>query len=190
MTASNFKVKPVKLTRCKICRQLYRKWSISQKTCGPECSLELVRQEKEKKARKEYLAKKVIMRSKREWLAMTQAVINQYVRLRDLKHGCCSCDRPSTWQGQWHASHFRSVGAANAIRFNLWNINKSCSICNNWKSGNLSDYEPRLRAKIGDAKVDWLRTQNQPVTYSIEYLQRMIKVFKKKIKQLSKTRNL
>jgi len=110
-----------------------------------------------------------------------QAIINRYVRLRDKDLGCISCDKPAAWQGQWHASHFRSVGASSATRFNLWNIHKSCSICNNWKSGNLSEYEPRLRAKIGDEKVDWLRTQNQRAEYSIEYLKRLIKIFKRKI---------
>jgi hypothetical protein len=123
-------------------------------------------------------------------MALAQQVVNQYVRLRDGKEGCISCNRGAEWGGQWHASHFRSVGAASAIRFNLWNIHKSCSICNNWKSGNLSEYEPRLRAKIGDQKVDYLRTQNQTVTYSIEYLQRVIKVAKKGIKRLTRQHKL
>ena len=170
------------LSRCKVCRSRYQKWSISQKCCSdPACALALVQQEKAKMARKDHAAAKLRIKSRREWLKDCQTLANQYVRLRDRLHGCISCDRPSTWSGQWHASHFRSVGAASAVRFNLWNIHKSCSICNNWKSGNLSEYEPRLRAKIGDEKVDWLRTQNQPREYSIEYLQRLIKVFKKKI---------
>lgn len=176
----------IKQTRCRICRTLYAKWSISQKVCGdPACAIRLMEIEKEKKARKALKAAKVEARPRRVWMKLAQDVMNQYVRLRDRLKGCVSCDRPVTWQGQWHASHFRSVGAASAVRFNLWNIHKSCSICNNWKSGNLSEYEPRLRAKIGDEKVDWLRTQNQPAEYSIEYLQRLIRVFKKKIKRLT-----
>lgn len=176
----------MKLTRCKICRNEYKKFSISHKTCSPECAIELVNRDKAKKARVLHSAEKLRLKSRREWLKDAQIVVNQYIRLRDSSDGCISCDKPSTWQGQWHASHFRSVGAASAVRFNLWNISKSCSICNNWKSGNLSEYEPRLRAKIGDVKVDWLRSQNQPREYSIEYLQRLIKVFKKKIKRIQK----
>ncbi len=180
----------MKPTKCKIkapgCEGSYIKWSVSQKCCkNLACALELVKRDKEKKARKAYKAEKIRLKTRREWLKDCQSLANQYVRLRDRFKGCVSCDRPVTWQGQWHASHFRSVGAASAIRFNLWNIHKSCSICNNWKSGNLSEYEPRLREKIGDEKVDWLRTQNQPREYSIEYLQRLIKIFKKKIKQLT-----
>lgn len=173
-------------SRCKVCRGLYVKRSISHKACSPGCALELTRREKEKKAAKELRLAKVKARRRSEWLALAQEVVNKYVRLRDSKLGCVSCDKGPNWGGQWHASHFRSVGAASAVRFNLWNIHKSCSVCNNWKSANLSEYEPRLRTKIGDEKVDWLRTQNQPVTYSVEYLQRLIKIAKKKIKRMER----
>jgi hypothetical protein len=120
------------------------------------------------------------LKTRTQWAAEAQKEVNRYVRLRDVHLGCVSCDKPANWDGQWHASHFRSVGAASAVRFNLWNIHKSCSVCNNWKSGNLSDFEPRLREKIGDQKVDWLRTQNQRAHYSIEYLKRLKYVMRKK----------
>ena len=113
-----------------------------------------------------------------------QKVINEYVRLRDKDQGCISCDKPATWQGQWHASHFRSVGAAPSLRFNLWNIHKSCSVCNNYLSGNIAEYEPRLRAKIGDEKVDWLKSQNGIKKYTNEYISKIIRVFKKKLRRL------
>jgi hypothetical protein len=131
-------------------------------------------------------AKRESLKTRSEWAAEAQREVNRYVRLRDVHLGCVSCDKPANWDGQWHASHFRSVGAASAVRFNLWNIHKSCSVCNNWKSGNLSEYEPRLRQKIGDEKVDWLRSQNQLTTYSIEYLKRLKAVMKKKANRLEK----
>jgi hypothetical protein len=157
------------------------------------CALEVSRQVAQKKAAKEEKADRKATREKlgamkprKDWADEAQAMVNKYVRLRDANLGCVSCDKPASWDGQWHASHFRSRGAASAIRFNLWNIHKSCSICNNWKSGNLSEYEPRLRDKIGNAKVDWLRTQNQPSSYSIEYLKRLKAVFSKKIKRIER----
>ena len=138
-----------------------------------------------KKEAKEDKAKREKLKPRSQWLKEAQQSINAYVRKRDEHLSCVSCDRPAIWEGQWHASHFRSVGAASAVRFNLWNIHKSCSVCNNWKSGNLSEYEPRLRQKIGNDKVDWLRTQTQPRTYSIEYLARIKKIFAKKLKRLA-----
>lgn len=180
----------MRLTKCKICRTPFKKLSIAHKVCSANCAITFNQQEKERKAAKETRKRKIDTRTRAEWLKLAQSVFNQYVRLSQEKDGCISCNRPATWQGQWHASHFRSVGAASAVRFNLWNVHKSCSICNNWKSGNLSEYEPRLRAKIGDAKVDWLREQNQTVKYEIPYLQKLIKVFKKKIKLIDKRKKL
>ena len=129
-------------------------------------------------------ARKEAIKPRAKWLAECQAIVNKIVRLRDAHQGCCSCDRPSTWDGQWHASHLRSVGAASAVRFHLWNIHKGCSICNNHLSGNLSEYLPRVRARIGDDKVDWLYAQNKVTSYDINYLKRFKAVMSKKLKRM------
>jgi hypothetical protein len=164
-----------------------------QAVCSPNCAITIAAKKKRateaKTARETAKSDKVRrekLKSRADWAKEAQAAVNKYVRMRDYHLGCVSCDKPASWPGQWHASHFRSVGAASAVRFNLWNIHKSCSICNNWKSGNLSDYEPRLREKIGGSKVDWLRTQNQCVSYSIEYLRRLKDIFSKKARRLEK----
>ena len=156
-----------------------------QRVCSVMCASRLVKAAKQAE-RETVKARKVAIKSRQQWLAECQAIVNKYVRLRDHAEGCISCDKPSTWQGQWHASHFRSVGAATAVRFHLWNINKSCSVCNNHLSGNLSAYEPRLMEKIGSAKVDWLRAQNQITRYDIPYLERLKKIFTKKVKRMEK----
>ncbi len=132
------------------------------------------------------MERKERVKTRAKWLKEAEAAVNKYVRLRDAHLGCVSCDKPATWQGQWHCSHLRSVGASSATRFNLWNMNKSCSMCNLHLSGNLVEYVPRLRAKIGDAKVDWLYSQNQPVTHTIEYLKRLKAIFTKKARILER----
>ncbi len=124
-----------------------------------------------------------------KWLSECQDIINKIVRLRDKHLGCCSCDRGPEWDGQWHASHLRSVGAASAVRFHLWNIHKGCSICNNHLSGNLAEYLPRIRERIGDEKVDWLYTQNQVVTHDIEYLKKFKRVMGKRLRRMEKRCN-
>jgi hypothetical protein len=161
-----------------------------------ECALEKVKQDKEKKARKADKIQRIADKTRlielkplKYWLDIAQSDANKYARLRDHDKGCASCDRPQNWHGQWHGSHFRSVKAASAIRFNLWNIHKACSICNNWESSNREGYEPRLRAKIGNEKVDWLLSQNQTRIYTVEYLQRFIKIFRKKIKRIERRIN-
>lgn len=153
-----------------------------QTACSVRCAIK-VPVLKRKAERADTKARKEAVKTRRQWLDEAQTAVNRYVRLRDAALGCVSCDRPPSWGGQWHASHFRSVGAASAVRFNLWNIHKACSICNNWKSGNLSEYEPRLRARIGDDRVEWLRSQNQLAAYPVEYLKRLKGVFNKKAKR-------
>lgn len=183
----------MKPKRCKVCREPFTPSKPLQRVCGYECACQVAKAAHEKRMakvakddRREKRAKLEKLKSRADFAKEAQTEVNKYVRLRDAHLGCASCDKPASWDGQWHASHFRSVGAASAVRFNLWNIHKACSVCNNWKSGNLSDYEPRLRVKIGDAKVDWLRTQNQLVSYSVEYLKRLKAVFSKKARRLKK----
>lgn len=183
------------MKKCKACRQPFTPARPLQCACSPECAYKLVKKANEKKAseakkveRKRDAETRVRLKSRQKWLKEAEAVVNKYVRLRDANQPCISCDRPASWSGQWHASHFRSVGAASAVRFNLWNIHKACSICNNHKSGNLSEYEPRLRLKIGDEKVDWLRAQNQVANYSIEYLSRLKQVMNRKVKRYESRR--
>lgn len=124
-----------------------------------------------------------------KWLSECQDIINKIVRLRDKHLGCCSCDRGPEWDGQWHASHLRSVAAASAVRFHLWNIHKGCSICNKHLSGNLAEYLPRIRARIGDEKVDWLYTQNQLVKHDVEYLKKFKRVMGKRLRRMEKRSN-
>jgi len=126
---------------------------------------------------------KTSIKTKTEWLDELQVVINQYVRLRDIDEGCISCDKPHYWTGQWHASHYVSRGSSSFLRFNLWNIHKSCSICNNHLSGNIGEYTPRLIEKIGADRFDYLEANKSNLkSYDIEWIKRAIKIAKKAVK--------
>lgn len=115
-----------------------------------------------------------------------EAAVNSYVRARDSyrRLGCISCEKPWNWDGQWHASHFRSVGAASSVRYHLWNINRACWICNKLYSGRIDAYGPALVERIGQEKVDWLKAQNQPVRRSRDYLERLRAIFARKTRRL------
>lgn len=185
----------MKAKRCKNkeCRAEFMPARPLQSACSVPCAIamtnaskEKARAEKVRKERSEHRQAKARIKPRAKWLKEAEAVVNRYVRLRDAHLGCVSCDKPATWSGQWHASHLRSVGSSSATRFHLWNIHKSCSICNTHLSANLSEYLPRLRARIGDEKVDWLYTQNQPVTHSIEYAARLKRIFAKRCRILEK----
>ena len=175
----------MKLKACAYCQNLFQPMRPLQQVCKPLCGLKLVRANKAKE-RVETRKRREAVKPRTKWLAECQAIVNKYVRLRDKDLPCCSCDRPVSWDGQWHASHFRSVGAASSLRFHLWNIHKGCSICNNHLSGNIAGYRPRLVQRIGQVRVDWLERQNGIVRHDIEYLRRFKDVMGKKLKRLEK----
>lgn len=177
--------------RCKnpVCGNVFDPVRPLQVVCCPECAIAWSNQGKGKQAAEKVLravtrARKEAAKPRSKWLAECQTIANRYARIRDAHDGCISCDRPATWGGQWHGSHYRSVGAASAVRLNLWNIHKACSICNHHLSGNIAEYKPRLIAKIGAEKVAWLESQNQVVRYDIEYLKRYKRVMGKRLARL------
>lgn len=177
------------------CKALFSPQRLGQKVCSPACGLATkdVNADKARKAladvgRKELRAAKERVKPKGQYMREAQAVINRYVRLRDAHLGCISCGKPASWSGQWHCSHFRSVGAAPHLRFNLWNMNRSCSICNNHLSGNIGAYKPALIEKIGQAKVDWLESHHARAGHDIEYLKRLKRIFSKKCRLIESRR--
>ena len=144
----------------------------------------------EKADRARHTAAKNKVKTKAKWLAELQAVFNKYVRLRDAHLGCISCDKPKDWQGQWHASHYYSRGHSSSLRFNLWNVHKSCSVCNSHLSGNIGEYTPRLINKIGQDKFNWLLENKSSVRkYEVEWIKRAIKSARKAIRQMERRAN-
>lgn len=186
-------IKQPKAKNCKnpTCRASFVPQRLGQAVCNYTCGLAIkeVNQEKARKSlaqieRREIKVRKEKLKSRAEHAKDAQALINRYVRLRDAHLGCISCDKPASWGGQWHCSHFRSVGAAAHLRFNLLNMNKSCSACNNFLSGNIAGYRPKLIEKIGQAKVDWLECNQDIVRHDIAYLKRIKTVFTKKVRRI------
>ncbi|WP_063912518.1 recombination protein NinG [Pseudomonas sp. p21] len=190
-------IKEIKLKKCKApgCGKPFKPTMTTQKVCSIACALAMSKDSKVQKvaakaitrqAREDLKARREKLKSRAEYAKEAQAAINRYVRLRDAHLGCISCSKPASWQGQWHCSHFRSVGAAPHLRFNLWNMNKSCSACNNFLSGNIMAYRPALIEKIGQAKVDWLECNSDVARHDIPYLRRVKAVFSKKARRLEK----
>lgn len=153
--------------------------------CSPMCAARMVKVQKaQEKAQTK--ARKEAVKKRSKWEEECRAIVQKIARIRDRNDGCISCHLPASWDGQWHGSHFRSHGAASAVQFNLWNIHKSCSSCNRDKGGNIINYEPRLVAKIGQQRVDWLRSQNQTVKLTVDYYKRFKAVMGKKLKRMEK----
>jgi len=176
--------------RCKVCREKFEPRYFLQKACiKPACLAEWSKRDREAKQVQSDKVRREAIKPLSKWLSEAQAAINRYVRARDAKHGCISCDKTNSWDGQWHCSHYYSRGHSSALRFNLLNMNKSCSVCNLHLSGNIGEYTPRLIAKIGQASFDNLESRKADrVSYSVEYCRRVKKLFSKRARYYEKRR--
>ena len=174
----------MKAKKCKnpACGKKFTPAKPLQAVCGWECARDYGKVLNEKKARKERREAKEKLKSRRDWLREAQSACNQYIRERDKQEPCISCRRYHT--GQYHAGHYRTIGANPELRFNEFNIHKQCSACNNHLHGNLINYRINLIKKIGQDKVDWLEGKHEPKKYSIDDLKEIKALYKQKIKEM------
>ena len=191
----------MKPTKCKIkadgCEGSYIKWSITQKCCSnPACAIELMKRDKEKKARKAHREAKIEAKPRREWIAKAQQTFNAFIRARDKNDPCIDCGQyPKVigkYGGDWDAGHFLTVGAFPELRFNEDNCHKQMKSCNagsgkyTHKGKTVSEgYRTRLIDKIGLERVEWLEGPHDPAKWTIEQLKEIILTYRKKLKELS-----
>jgi hypothetical protein len=174
---------PAKQSRPKKCKNpacgiSFPPQRLGQAVCSPKCGLAIkdVNQEKARKSlaqieRREIKVRKEKLKSRADHLRETQAVFNEWIRLRDAALPCVSCGR--FHEGQWHAGHYRTVGANPELRFNPDNVHKQCAPCNNHKSGDIVNYRINLVKRIGLERVEILEGPHKPQRYTIEDLKTM-----------------
>jgi len=187
MTASNFKVKPikVKMSKCKHCKTPFEKKSMRHRSCSWECELELMKWDKRKLLAKKDKEAKIKLRTKREWTSLAQQVFNSYIRARDKDKTCICCGLPlvqNTWG--YDCGHYRSVGSAPHLRFEPNNAHGQRKQCNRYGLGRAVDYRLGLIKRIGLEAVEALEADQTPRKYTIEQLQGIIKEYKQKLKEL------
>lgn len=177
------------MSKCAVCRTEYKKLRMTQKVCGAiDCAIEQGRRDQIKRQRAADRQMRNRIRECREaqktraqWLREAQAAFNAWIRARDANQPCISCGRHH--QGQYHAGHYRSVGAMPALRFCEDNVHKQCAPCNNHKSGNVVEYRIGLVKRIGLARVEWLEGPHDLVKYSIEDAKRIRDEYRQKLKE-------
>lgn len=193
--------------KCLNCRKKFTpKYSSLQSTCSPKCAIEHVKRENKKAAdkqakadRKAHREAKEKLRTKRDWIKLTQPVFNRWIRLRDHDQPCISCGRydheiPETYVGgKWDCGHFLTVGAYPELRFEPLNAHKQCKICNAG-SGKYTrknhtvtqSYRENLILRIGLDKVEWLEGPHDPKHYTIESLKEIKQKYAKMTNELTK----
>lgn len=168
--------------KCAVCKEPFEPRSMTHKACKPECAAvhaEAVRKAQERKADS---ARRTALKTRQDWLREAQAAFNAFIRARDHDQPCISCGR--FHDGSYDAGHYRSVGAAPALRFDEANVHKQCVPCNQHKGGNVVEYRIRLVEKIGRVAVEWLEREPPPAKYTIEDAQKIKARYKLKLKHL------
>jgi hypothetical protein len=184
--------KPLKAKTCKACRNSFQPARPMQKACGPLCALTLAKaarakatKAQEAKDRKDLRERKEKAKTRGAWQREAQAAVNAFVRARDRDLPCISCGRHH--QGKYDAGHYRSVGSAPHLRFDVErNIAKQCSVCNTYLSGNLIEYRKQLIARIGLEAVEALESDQAPRHYSVDDLKEIKRTFAAKRRELEK----
>jgi len=180
---SKGKPKTPRTRKCLTCRKWFKPLEQGTITCSPDCAIMYGKTNLTKQRKKEQRKAKLDFNKndKSKLLKDAQFHFNKYIRKRDQGQTCISCGHNGNRQR--HAGHFMPVGSNGHIRFDENNCHSQCSICNNHKSGNLSEYEPNLIKKIGQGEVDRLK-QKFTRTYSVEELKEIISTYKLKYKGL------
>lgn len=168
--------------KCKICKTKFVPKYFLQKTCfNPSCikSYNHIIQVKKWNEKKKKI--KESLKTKKDHIKELQVLVNRYVRLRDKNKPCISCGKPL--KAKYDAGHYRSTQAAPNLRFNTLNIFAQCVCCNRELSGNLIEYRKGLINRIGVELVEKIENNNNPKRYTIDELERLKIIFKKKVKK-------
>ncbi len=160
--------------------------------CSVSCAMAISDQKRAKKTKANKIKSKSKLSHSRSWyISRCQSAINAYVRARDYGLPCICCGKDMSenkYGGTIDASHYRSRGSSPHLRFCLNNIFAGCVRCNRWLSGSITDMRLGMITRVGLEKVELIESDNKDRKYTIEYLDRMTKIFRKKTRILNKRR--
>lgn len=115
---------------------------------------------------------------------------NAFIRARDADQPCISCGAPPPDLSGLHAGrdagHYRSVGSAAHLRYHEDNVHAQCVHCNQHGAGRAVEYRIGLIARIGEARVVALETNNTVRKWSHDELRAIRDTYKQKRKEMSK----
>ncbi|MCW6569773.1 recombination protein NinG [Yersinia ruckeri] len=187
---------------CKVCKTRFKPAAIYEWWCCEEHKEELItklatearqkRMQKEGKQkqkddqaeRRSLKIRKLAVKPLSYFAKQAQQAFNEYIRTRDAGQGCISCGR--FHEGQYHAGHYRTVGANPELRFDEDNCHRQCAPCNNHLSGNIENYMPTLIAKIGQVRFDRLMGPHEAVRYRPEDFTRIRDEYRAKTRAIKK----
>ncbi len=141
--------------------------------------------------RKSDLARKQKLKTRSDYMREAQTAFNFYIRTRALYYGhvCISSGAPITSNGVgggFDAGHYRSIGSAPHLRFNLNNVWGQSKQDNRYGAGASFEYRRGLIMRCGIEVVEALEANDEVRKFDITYLVRIKRIFTKKAKRLIK----
>jgi len=170
-----------KAKKCKVCSTDFFPVSSLSKTCSVPCAIEHNNRIKLKTFNAETRKRKRAIKTRIEWQKEAQAAFNAFIRARDRGRPCVSCNRSTG--AKINAGHYRPVGSCPELRFNEINCHVQCEFCNNYKSGNLSEYRINLINRIGLPLVEWLDGPHKPLKATKDELRWIKQYYKDRTKE-------
>ncbi|MDQ0571495.1 hypothetical protein QFZ42_003329 [Variovorax paradoxus] len=118
-----------------------------------------------------------------------QTAFNAFIRERDRDQPCICCGQPlgtGSVGGAFDCGHYRSVGSASHLRFDVRNAHAQRKHCNRYGAGRAVDYRIGLIARIGLSAVEALEASNVPHKWERDELIAIKAMYVQKLKELRK----
>lgn len=180
------------IAACRVCKREFPRRNTMQSVCGGKCAAKFVRlgkkAEKDRKSEeaRQDKAKLEAMKGLPDLLKEAQRAVNAYVRWRDMGKACISCTTQlvegSGVGGHYDAGHYRSIGSAPHLRFDMRNIHGQCKHCNQYLAGNPISYRAGLIERIGIDLVEELESDQAPRRYRHDELRLIRDTYKGKLR--------
>lgn len=171
--------------RCKNCKDKFDQVKFNQKYCfAPECVKVWVAVAKDQNWKKTKKKMQAEIETVQELMKAAQIVFNKFIRIRDQAQPCISCGSPLV--NKYDAGHYFSSGGHKAVTFNEDNVHGQCVACNQWKHGNLIQYQIGIEKRIGgDRLIQLHENAHKVVKYERQDLRDLISQYKTKIQNLN-----
>jgi len=172
------------MPRCKNCKEKFEPIRFLHKYClKDECIKAFVEEVKTaswKNTKKKWTNE---LKTTSDWLKEAQKVFNSYIRARDKGKPCISCE--GKLGSKFDAGHYFSSGGHKAVTFDEDNVHGQCVACNQFKHGNLLNYQIGIEKRIGaDKLIELHEKARQTRKYTPDELQYIIFTYKQKTKEL------
>lgn len=170
------------MKRCKNCNNLFQPLKFNQKFClKSDCLNAWVELEKSKQWAKRKKEMKSEIETIQDLIKKAQKVFNDYIRARDRNKLCISCNKPLG--AKFDAGHYYNANNHWSVRFDENNVHGQCVTCNQFKHGNLLNYQIGIQQRIGPEQlINLIAIAHETKKFTRDELREIISKYKEKLK--------